>query len=595
MRLSATTVLSTATSVSALLLAGCDGGSSAVAPEAPPAAAQNQILDIDMLAAGNGFLRVSGSASTGRFGVPVAGGWDCDGDGNPDFAVSGMQASPFGRDRAGQVDLILGNGRIEQSQDTAVANANVLKIAGAGQQEAAGGEIWMDDVTGDGLGDLIIGRPNFRASAPDRVGAGALSIVVGGQGLRDLAANGLTLDLAAPPTTVNVVTLIGSADLDRLGIWMRTGDVSGDGIADMLVGADQEDIAGETNRGAAYLIRGGAHLNANLLIDLVAFGSTRFAGHMLKITPPTGSGGYHFGATVDIADIDGNGRGDILIAASLKRVGGELLADDAPAGSAVAIGSNPGGSLFIVWDDNISSAAVWSPGLSFSTDSAPASSTRIDGGSVAGVFTSHSFAEEILGGLDYNDDGEADLLLGDIWGIARSDRDKGGVGHLFFSAASLKNRTFSVSNVPSDLLLTTILGPEAGTITSDTSLHGDIDGDGIADLAIASPLASPLGRTQAGAIHVLWGRGGTWPAIIDLGEDMRPDPAVFPITDIYGAKGEQSANDSGDTLMYSAAAADLDGDGRTDLIVNEMRGNGAAPDALDVGNLLIIGGARVPK
>ena len=85
------------------------------------------------------------------------------------------------------------------------------------------------------------------------------------------------------------------------------------------------------------------------------------------------------------------------------------------------------------------------------------------------------------------------------------------------------------------------------------------------------------------------------PLPISLATDMRPDPASFPITDIYGAHGEQSANDTGDTLMYSAAAADMDGDGKIDLIVNEMRGNGIAPSALDVGNLLIIGGAQVPK
>ena len=584
--------LSVSSAVILLCMAACGGGSTPVPPIMPPPVVA-QTLDINGLAAGNGFLRVSGSASTGRSGVPVAGGWDCDGDGDPDFAMSGMQASPMGRDRAGQVDLILGNGQIQQSLDTAQANTNVLRIAGAGPQEAAGGEIWMDDVTGDGLGDLIIGRPNFRAAAPDRIGAGALTIVVGGQGLRDLAGNGTMLDLAAPPASVTVLTIGGAAELDRLGFWMRTGDVSGDGVADILVGADQEDIAAEANRGAVYLIRGGPHLNANTFIDLMGFGSTAIAGHILKITPPPGSAGYHFGATVDIADIDDNGRGDILIAASLKRHGGELLAEDAPAGSAVALGSNPGGSLFIVWDDNISPAAAWANGLAFSTDSAPASTTRIDGGSLFGVFTSHSFAEEILGGLDYNADGEADLFLGDIWGIGASDRDKSGVGHLFFSASSLKNRAFSMSNVPGDLVVTTILGPAAGTISNDTSLQGDIDG--IADLAIASPLASPLGRIHAGTIHVLWGRNGAWPTVIDLAAGLRPDPASFPITDIYGAKGEQSVNDTGDTLMYSAAAADMDGDGRIDLIVNEMRGNGVSPTALDVGNLLIIGGARVPK
>jgi len=70
----------------------------------------SQTLDINNLVAGNGFLRVSGSASTGRFGVPIAGGWDCDGDGNPDFAMSGMQASPFGRVHAGTIHVLWGRG-----------------------------------------------------------------------------------------------------------------------------------------------------------------------------------------------------------------------------------------------------------------------------------------------------------------------------------------------------------------------------------------------------------------------------------------------------------------------------------------------------
>jgi hypothetical protein len=47
--------------------------------------------------------------------------------------------------------------------------------------------------------------------------------------------------------------------------------------------------------------------------------------------------------------------------------------------------------------------------------------------------------------------------------------------------------------------------------------------------------------------------------------------------------------------MYSAVAADVDGDGLADLIVNEMRGNGSAADAFDVGNLLVISGSSVPK
>ena len=535
-------------------------------PQPPPPLAQ-VILDLNGLSTANGLIRVSGAEATGAFGVPVAGGFDCDNDGFVDYARSEMLASPFSRANAGQVRLIFGDGQINQSFDTAVPNANILTIAGSAPNEVAGSEIWMDDVTGDGLCDLLIARQNFTEPASGRIGAGALTILVGNSILRDLATNGVIVDLAAPPPNVTLFTVVGAAELDRLGMWVRTGDVTGDGIADILVGADQEDNASESNRGAAYLIRCGAHLNANLTIDL---------------------------AGVALADLDNNGSSEFLIAAALSRIGGSLLADGAPNNSAIRHGGNPGGSLFIVWDDNFPLGTSWASGFSFSVDNAPGSTTRIDGGSVPNLFSNERFGEELLGGLDYDADGTADLFVGDISGVSRTDRVRAGVGHVFFSASLLRNQNFSMTTGPAGVRTTTILGP-AGAISSDTSLHGDIDGDGIADLAIAGPLENPLGRVQAGVVHILWGQAGRWPEVIDLQNDRQPDPAVFAITDIYGANGERSVDDAGDTLMYSAAAADMDRDGKIDLIINEMRGNGVSPTALDVGNLLIISGEIVPR
>jgi hypothetical protein len=222
------------------------------------------------------------------------------------------------------------------------------------------------------------------------------------------------------------------------------------------------------------------------------------------------------------------------------------------------------------------------------------STTRIDGGSVAGQFTNRRFGEEILGGLDYNGDGSADVFFGDITGDA-AGRSVAGVGHIFFGAAALRNRSFSMSSVPGDLTVTTLAGPEIGAISSDTAAHGDFDNDGFDDLAIGSPKADPLGRSSAGMVHVIWGRPTPWPSFADLREGEKPDPSELQITDILGAIGSIPGTEDGDTLMYSATAADMDGDGLDDLIVNEMLGNGVAPAAVDVGNLLIIGGAIVPK
>ena len=53
------------------------------------------------------------------------------------------------------------------------------------------------------------------------------------------------------------------------------------------------------------------------------------------------------------------------------------------------------------------------------------------------------------------------------------------------------------------------------------------------------------------------------------------------------------SGDTGDTLGYSAASADIDGDGVMDIVVNEMVGNGLQPGSIDVGNLIILSGASV--
>ena len=100
--------LSISSAVILLCMAACGGGSTPVPPIMPPPVV-SQTLDINGLAAGNGFLRVSGSASTGRSGVPVAGGWDCD----------------------GRIDLIVNEMRGNGVSATALDVGNLLIIGGA--------------------------------------------------------------------------------------------------------------------------------------------------------------------------------------------------------------------------------------------------------------------------------------------------------------------------------------------------------------------------------------------------------------------------------------------------------------------------------
>ena len=544
-----------------------------------------RILDLADVSLDDGVLRrIYGATGTGSFGLPVAGGPDCDGDGFGDVAVAFMTASPFGRFYGGEVDLIFGDGTLSGFVDTAAADPRVLRFAGAARRETAGSEIWIDDVTGDGLGDLLISRQNHTPDA-GRIGAGALTVVAGGPELRAQAMSLTTVDLAAPPAALRLTTFVGAAELDRLGIWARTGDVDGDGVADIVVGADQEDLGAEINRGAVYVIRGGGHLEGGGTIDLSDFGATPLEGHLAKITPPPGADGYHLGATCQVADLDGNGRAEVLAAAALARAGAGIEADGAPAGSAEASGGAPDGRVYIAWDDNFPTPP-WPAGYSFAISSSPGSRTAIRGEN-----RNAYFGEEILGGRDYDGDGNADLFVGDLIadGTAAQDRPLSGLGHVFFTAAELSGLDFDLDTPPGSLTLSRILGPEAHGLGADTAAEGDFDGDGFDDLAFASPHGSPAGREVAGIVHLLYGKEGAWPATVDLATGSLPPAGDLRVAEIRGARGTMGA-DTGDTLGYSAAGGDVDGDGLDDLIVNEMVGNGLDPGAIDVGNLLVVNG-----
>ncbi|MEO1083200.1 MAG: FG-GAP repeat protein, partial [Acidobacteriota bacterium] len=350
---------------------------------------------------------------------------------------------------------------------------------------------------------------------------------------------------------------------------------------------------GESNRGAVYVLRGGAHLGSGATYDLGQWATGNphpLDGLAARIEPPTGSNNFHLGGTVQVADLDDNGRAEVLMAATINRSGAGLAPQT--GGSCIGTistqgsGGSPRGTLYIAWNDNFP-AGVWPDGYTFDISASPGSRSVIDGEAF-----NESFGEEILGGADLDADGAVDLFVGDLVadGTAAQNRPISGLGHILFNAASLKNQVFDLDAPPPGLAVTRILGPDNGAIAADTAAEGDFDGDGHTDIAVASPHADPGDRDSAGAVHLLYGQAVTWPALIDLAAVPAPD--VLRTAEIWGARGtdDDVFGDTGDTLGYSAAAGDLDGDGRTDLIINEMEGNGLQPATLDVGNLILISG-----
>lgn len=534
-------------------------------------------------------VRVYGpDRNMGDAGVPVAGGLDVDGDGRKDYAVGHFLTSPLGRTGAGEVSVVFGDGTVNDTFDLAVANQGVLRILGSGnlgEREACGNEIWMADLTGDGLGDVIVCRQNYslNVGGANRIGAGALTVVVGSPQLRAIALAGQAIDLANPPVGVQIFTLVGPHSNARLGIWARSGDVDGDGIDDLLVAADQE-LSPAVRGGAAYVVRGGAHLAQSLTVDLAGFGSTALVGQIARIIPPSNATEFHLGSTNQTGDLDGNGRAEVLLSAALNRSGAAV---GPSSGQTQAVGgAPPTGWAFIVWDDNFP-GAPWPAGFQIDMQNPTGSITTLIGG-----VRNDTFGEELLGGKDYDGDGNADLFVGDLTGDATGgSRPWSGSGYVFYNARALRGMTLNVDNAASlNIPVTTIIGPRSGAIGADTVADGDLDGDGYDDLIFGSPTDSPLNRNGAGSMQVFFGKLGQWPATIDTAPGAFPAQSVMRITEVLGARGSGSFGNSGDTLCYSAAAGDLDDDGLFDLFVNEMRGDGVSTSDTDAGNLLVLTG-----
>ena len=524
------------------------------------------------------YSRFQGALGNGRFGVPVCGGHDCDGDGHPDVVLATPVGSRLGRTGAGNVTIVWGGGvSLGETIDTGGVGDRLLHIAGAQPIEACGSEVWMDDVDGDGLGDLLIGRQNFTPAALRR-GAGALTIIFGGGDLRRLSRQNAVLDLSSPPGGVQMLHLYGARAYDRLGIWMRTGDLDGDGIADLAVGADEADGPDERNRGEVFVVRGGEHLRDAGVVDLLEYPPAALAEHVMRVLPPPLSEDGHFGATVHLGDLDGNGRAELVVSATLDRSGAGLRLANAPAGTGARTGGLERGSVFILWD-NWFTAERWRSGAEIRISGVESAVSLLKGGR-----RNLRFGEEVVAGGDYDGDGRPDLFIGDQKATSKNGAEAG-LGYVFFDAAGLRGRGLSMDLLPGEVRHSVIEGASAGSLSADAAGFGDLDEDGSDELIICSPHERPLGRINAGSLHVLYGQRNGWPQEIDLAADQLPQN--MRTVHVIGGRGN-TRTDLGDTLGYSLAIADANGDGTPDIITNEMQGNGSRK--VDVGNLVLYSG-----
>ncbi len=276
------------------------------------------MFELSSLDGTNGFV-LSGIDIFDNSGSTVSSAGDVNGDGIDDLIIGAHYADANGSD-AGESYVVFGGASVGSSGEIPLSSLNGTNgfvINGIDAEDRSGYSVsCAGDVNGDGVDDLIIGA--HRAD-PNGDSSGESYIVFGGAGV---GASG-AVKLASLDGS-NGFVLNGIAVNDRSGASVSSaGDVNGDGVDDLIIGAFFADSSGNTNTGASYVVFGGVGVGASGTFELSSINGTN--GFVLN-----GIDADDFsGASVSSAgDVNGDGFGDVIVGAYYADPNGNTTAGE---------------------------------------------------------------------------------------------------------------------------------------------------------------------------------------------------------------------------------------------------------------------------
>ncbi|MEM9337160.1 MAG: T9SS type A sorting domain-containing protein [Bacteroidota bacterium] len=274
------------------------------------------VFDLTTLDGTNGFTVTGIEANdrlgdTGSFrGNTATSAGDVNNDGIDDLLLAAPLASIPDQNGVGETYVIFGKSTFEESVDlTGLDGTNGFTVQGSSRYDRIGVALGAGDINGDGISDIVIGAPGVDVND---FGEGATYVVYGKE---DFDA---TLSTAGLDGT-NGFVINGIAQSDYSGQMVNTGDINGDGRADVMVGAFRRDGVGGEDSGAGYVL----------------FGQENTTAAAFDLSDLDGNNGFVFeGAnTFDYAcrvasagDINGDGIEDFI-------VGGESAGGDERSGN----------------------------------------------------------------------------------------------------------------------------------------------------------------------------------------------------------------------------------------------------------------------
>jgi len=409
-----------------------------------------EVIDEQKISADSGSF--DGNLDNGdRFGSAIADPGDLEADGVRDLAVGAPFDDDDGDDRGAVWILFMDdNGKVDQEQKISSLagdfDGNLDDDDQFGSALAA-----LDDLDGDGAFDLAVGAPGGDENGPDRGELWILFLDSEGKVRDELKIadddGGFDGDLD---------------DNDRFGSAVAAiGDVNGDGITDLAVGAPNDDD-GPSNAGAVWIL----FMKMDGTVDdwqKISDNEGRFDGGL--------DAEDHFGAAVaGIGDLDDDGIPDLAVGA-------------------------PGGDK-----NGTDRGEVWV--LFLDSEGRVRDQQRIadgSGGFEGALADDDSFGSALANVGDLNGDGIPDL------GVGAPNDDDGGAnaGAIWILILETDGRVDAWQKI-SDRA-----GEFGGNLNDDDHFGaaiagiGNIDSSGLADLAVGAP-GDDDGDTDQGAVWILF-------------------------------------------------------------------------------------------
>jgi Ca2+-binding RTX toxin-like protein len=221
-------------------------------------------LSLTALDGTNGFSITTATGFFNRFGLAVSSAGDINGDGIDDL-IAGDPEAGEASSKIGQSYVIFGSraGFSSTFNLSTLNGANGFRIDGILTRDYSGRFVsGAGDLNGDGFDDLVIGS-DF--ADPNGSFSGQTYVVFGKS-----SGFGATFPLSSLNGT-NGFVVNGIATRDYSGVSTAAGDINGDGVDDLIIGAYGADPNGIAGAGQGYVIfgRGAAIAGLTLRSPLV--------------------------------------------------------------------------------------------------------------------------------------------------------------------------------------------------------------------------------------------------------------------------------------------------------------------------------------